>query len=717
MKECRSRRVPGGLALALTASLGLVSSTAQAQKLAVAPDPGPAVVGVSQPIEIRPKLEGAYTNGERLLWGDWLRVKDASFLKAHFVDVNLRPGDVLILRSTSGRVVEEIKGRGPKGKGSFWALSAYGEELILEFDFAAPYDYEPFRVDQVITGDPNVLQPPTDGPESICSPGDFEDVICYQSDAGKWSNVMASVGVMTVGGDPVSALWCSGSNVSPLNYLLTNDHCIASQSECDTAEFVFKFYRTDCGTNAAPNVDWEAFRCDEVVASSPFDNNCESTLSNLDYALCSVIGDPASTYGFVNADPTPITDGEAIYIIQHPAGRPHEITHGSGPDVDADGTVLRYYTTLDTEGGSSGSPLFRESDDMLIGLHHCGGCTTPGTGNRGMLMSDIYPEIASFLCTPAVGLVASEGSAMTEIRGNGDGVFDPGEIYEFFPSVRNTACFADATGVTAEVIPSLASAPYVKMLDSSAMFGNVAGGASAASSLSVRFKIKGNAPCGSSLALDMVNIQATGTGLFNDSTDYVSMLVGSEPVETELYAGFENTLGWSVVDGGAGAGVAQTWTTTNPGARVLPLTAPYFIVDSDEHGTTNAMDEELVSPVISVEDAEGVYLQFTHDFRWYSGGQDEQCDVDIRSSATRGSWETIANYSGASASGTVELDITAYAAGQSDVQIRFHYYDALYEWWWAVDDVYVLGSNGFVCNVGAALQSSSQLTPGTGVKK
>ena len=29
------------------------------------------------------------------------------------------------------------------------------------------------------------------------------------------------------------------------------------------------------------------------------------------------------------------------------------------------------------------------------------------------------------------------------------------------------------------------------------------------------------------------------------------------------------------------------------------------------------------------------------------------------------------------------------AAGQSDVQIRFHHYNASYDWWWEVDDVFV----------------------------
>lgn len=111
------------------------------------------------------------------------------------------------------------------------------------------------------------------------------------------------------------------------------------------------------------------------------------------------------------------------------------------------------------------------------------------------------------------------------------------------------------------------------------------------------------------------------------------------------------------------------------------------------------MDEELLSPVVDLTGFANAELQFAHEFRYYSGGLAEQCDVDVRSSATGGAWVNVANFSGASTSGVESIDITAQAAGQSDVEIRFHYYDAVYEWWWAVDDVFVLGGNGFVCNV------------------
>jgi hypothetical protein len=35
------------------------------------------------------------------------------------------------------------------------------------------------------------------------------------------------------------------------------------------------------------------------------------------------------------------------------------------------------------------------------------------------------------------------------------------------------------------------------------------------------------------------------------------------------------------------------------------------------------------------------------------------------------------------------IDISAQAAGASDVEIRWHYYDADFEWYWYVDNVSV----------------------------
>ena len=128
--------------------------------------------------------------------------------------------------------------------------------------------------------------------------------------------------------------------------------------------------------------------------------------------------------------------------------------------------------------------------------------------------------------------------------------------------------------------------------------------------------------------------------------------------------------------------------------RDTGLTKPYFIVDSDFHGRGGEMDESLLTTHYNLKDYSSAFLQFTHVFKFYDS---EKADVEIRSSLTQGQWTLLKQYSNANSSGTEKIDISKYAAGASDVQVRFRYYEAEYDWFWALDDIYILGSKGYQC--------------------
>jgi hypothetical protein len=650
-------------------------------------------VGAARPIRVVPDLSQARREGNRLVWQQTVTVADAAFLKPRFANLNLLPDDVLRVSGANGVVVEELRGRGPRDAGSFWGLSVFGTELRLELNVARPYAYRPFEVEQVIVGDPSMLAAATGAAErSVCAPADYDDVVCYQDDAAKWANIVASAGVMTAGGG--IALWCSGANVSPRNYVLTNHHCIANTAQCENAEFVFKYWRTTCNSGALPTGDWQGFHCGETVASSPLDD-CDATLSALDFSLNTVDGDPAATFGSVQVDPGPLSSGEGIYIVQHPDGRPHEIAHGSGPDVVVDGSVLRYYDTLDTEGGSSGSPIFRESDDRLVGLHHCGGCESPGVGNRGMLISDIYPQIEQYLCTKGVTLVQAPPLSLQQVHGNGDSVLDPGEVWSFVPVLRNTSCGAGAIDVQARVAVNSGSAA-VTVLDPVATFGAIAAGKSALAAAPVRFQIHAGIACAGEVILDLVDVSATAGGPFPDFASYISGEIGSVPISTLLFENFSGGIpsSWDIVDGGIGTGPAATWTAANPGGRNL-LTPPFAIADSDELGGSWTMDEQLITPPVHPHRfARHVTLEFEHDFEYYGSSEPEKGDVEVRN-AFQGVWVNVARFEKASASGRVVIDLTPHMG--PGIQIRFRYHDAQFEWWWAIDDVHLYYDLGRVC--------------------
>jgi V8-like Glu-specific endopeptidase len=78
-----------------------------------------------------------------------------------------------------------------------------------------------------------------------------------------------------------------------------------------------------------------------------------------------------------------------VNIIQHPQGRPKEVVLHNNYVTDIFEKVIRY--TADTEGGSSGSPVF---DNMwtLVGLHHAGGDEVDPK-NEGVRMDRIVADI------------------------------------------------------------------------------------------------------------------------------------------------------------------------------------------------------------------------------------------------------------------------------------------------------------------------------------
>lgn len=103
---------------------------------------------------------------------------------------------------------------------------------------------------------------------------------------------------------------------------------------------------------------------------------------------------PGDEYGHVQLGITfNYSIGQGVNVVQHPDGRPKEIAIRSSRLVKVFPNVVRY--TADTEGGSSGSPVFN-SDWVFIALHHAAGETTPdgvGIDNEGIRGDVIAADI------------------------------------------------------------------------------------------------------------------------------------------------------------------------------------------------------------------------------------------------------------------------------------------------------------------------------------
>lgn len=180
--------------------------------------------------------------------------------------------------------------------------------------------------------------------------------------------------------------------------VLTNYHVLEPLIEngvaADAARVVLRFdYKVvddgiavQAGTTYELAPDWLA----DYSRYSPQDlevaPDADPALDELDYALLRLNGTPGQDpVGGATEDPSPVprgwvefpaepydfADQSALYIVEHPDGKPMQVALDTEAVIglNGNGTRVRYTTT--TEPGSSGSPCFGP-DWQWVALHHAG---------------------------------------------------------------------------------------------------------------------------------------------------------------------------------------------------------------------------------------------------------------------------------------------------------------------------------------------------------
>ena len=238
--------------------------------------------------------------------------------------------------------------------------------------------------------------------------------------------------------NPDRAWICTGFLVGP-DLFMTNSHCIndaVGRLPLEEARIFMDYYQE---REVDPTRGGVTARVTAVLQED----------APKDYALLRLDKPIGNTYGWLELDTTTEVDStQSVKIIQHPRGRSKEIVRRNSEIVDIpaghplEDVPFALAYLADSEGGSSGSPVFLREGTGVIAIHHSAWSRFGEPHfNAGTLMSHIVPEIAQWL----PGTTASD--LVVQAPQISNGYLPPGESFTLSATVRNQGA-VDSTATT-----------------------------------------------------------------------------------------------------------------------------------------------------------------------------------------------------------------------------------------------------------------------------
>ncbi|WP_197701589.1 S8 family serine peptidase [Micromonospora echinospora] len=157
-----------------------------------------------------------------------------------------------------------------------------------------------------------------------------------------------------------------------------------------------------------------------------------------------------------------------------------------------------------------------------------------------------------------------------------------------------------------------------------------------------------------------------------------------EPVLRESFDTGKVPDGWTVVDN---LGTGRVWTFNDPEnwGNLTGGDGAFADVNGDYYGPPSTQDTALVTPVLDLSDITDATLEFATDYLHHASEKPE-IGLSVDGGAT---WTTVWTQD-ISLRGPRKVQVSLPgAAGEPDVQIRFHYRVGTWSHWWQVDDVFV----------------------------
>ncbi len=156
---------------------------------------------------------------------------------------------------------------------------------------------------------------------------------------------------------------CTAWLVAP-DVVVTNGHCVVSQSDCEQKSFIFDYAINVEGQDMTVVPNETVFHCETMLAWDNT-NNCD-----IDYAVLKLDREVTNRPALKVRGPGEPIASENLLIIGHPFGLPRKYALEGNVINEWDNT---FTTTHDIFGGNSGSAMFDVESGVVQGLVSCGG--------------------------------------------------------------------------------------------------------------------------------------------------------------------------------------------------------------------------------------------------------------------------------------------------------------------------------------------------------
>ena len=308
------------------------------------------------------------------VWRVAIEAEGSLCSRIHLSGLALGAGERLTMHSPTreGTATDTFEGHGEFNNGEAWSLFTPDARAQLEWFvptgskakslpfYSAEYSYgyrDIFPVER------------NGGGEGGIAGNCHNQPACFAA----WSvESNATTRLLFGGGFLCSGQLCATTALDETPYVSTANHCISTTADANSCQFNFFFRGNTCGgATAAGTTVTGADLALTYLAS-------DSTLLMIRPTLPSTVG----WAGWTNANPTTNTLSTGIH---HPGGAAQAISFGvknagSFPCGSPGGNwnSLSWNNGI-TEGGSSGSAIYRDSDKKMYGVLTCGGSSCANT--------------------------------------------------------------------------------------------------------------------------------------------------------------------------------------------------------------------------------------------------------------------------------------------------------------------------------------------------